>query len=289
MCSVSIKQALPWWAKIVAKIILSRLPFGYRFWQRLNLFKLGGMEEPEYAREVFAVHFDRVDFPRKAGGFTALELGPGDTLFSAMIAYAHGAAQCYLIDVGRYARDDLGPYRAMADVLHKCGLTAPDINNAENLTQLLNICNAQYLTDGLHSLKTLPADSVDFIWSQAVLEHIRLNDFHDMVDEMHRVLRPGGVCSHRVDLMDHLSDALNNLRFSTQLWESDFIARSGFYTNRIRYTEMLEHFEAVGFDIEVAGVDRWGTTPTPRAKLRKEFCKLPDDELLISGFDVILR
>jgi len=46
------------------------------------------------------------------------------------------------------------------------------------------------------------------------------------------------MCSHRVDLRDHFGSALNNLRFSDKKWELDWIANSGFYTNRIRLQEM---------------------------------------------------
>jgi SAM-dependent methyltransferase len=286
---VSIKQTIPWQAKIAGKIVLSRLPSDYRFWQRVNLFKHGDMERPEYAYKVFTTHFERVDFPKKNGGFTALEIGPGDTLFSAIIARTYGAARCYLVDVGQFACEDLAPYQAMAEELNRRGLSAPDVNGAGAVETVLSACKAQYLVEGLRSLRKLPIHSVDFIWSQAVLEHIRLADFPEMVKEMRRVLHPDGACSHRVDLMDHLGGALNNLRFSTRFWESDFMARSGFYTNRIRYSEMLEHFKMGGFDVEVVQIDRWRSLPTPRNKLAPEFRKLPDDDLLISGFDVILR
>lgn len=31
-------MALPWWSKLRAKLVLSRLPFGYALWQRLGVF-----------------------------------------------------------------------------------------------------------------------------------------------------------------------------------------------------------------------------------------------------------
>ncbi|MGH2507673.1 MAG: methyltransferase, partial [Ktedonobacteraceae bacterium] len=169
---MSIKQYLPWQVKIAAKIILSRIPSGYHFWQRLNLFKHGGMEQPEYALSVFLTHFNRVDFANKSSGFTALEIGPGDTLFSAMIARAYGARQCYLIDVGRFARDDIEPYRKMASELKRRGLDIPGIEESASLDALLSVCRSRYLTEGLRSFGAIPDGSIDFIWSQAVLEHI---------------------------------------------------------------------------------------------------------------------
>lgn len=286
---MNIKEVLPWQAKIAAKVLLSRMPFDYRFWQRLGLFKHGSMEHPEYAHDVFVTHFRRVDFPGKADGFTALEIGPGDTLFSAMIARAYGAAQCYLVDVGRFARNDVAPYLAMEEWLSRRGLVVPTVKCATSLNEVLAVCGATYLADGVSSLRSLPDQSVDFVWSQAVLEHIRRAEFLPMMREVRRVLRPDGVCSHRVDLKDHLGGALNNLRFSAKVWESNFMACSGFYTNRIRYKEMLSFFEAAGFQVDVCQMDRWNNLPTPRSKLSLDFRTLTEDDLCVSGFDVILR
>ena len=282
------KAKIPWQVKIAAKLVLSRVPASYRLWQRLGLFKLGAMEQPEYAYAVFKKHFDRAVFPRRTAGFVALELGPGDTLFSAMIAYAFGASASYLVDVGPFARDDLNLYQAMATYLLKMGLPVPEMANLGSLDELLAGCDAQYMIAGLSSLRTLPDQCVDFIWSQAVLQHIRKAEFLDTMRELRRVIRNDGMCSHRVDLKDHLGGALNNLRFSDRLWESDFMASSGFYTNRIRYSEMLQLFQQSGFDVEVIGVDRWASLPTPRAKLAADFRHLPDDELCVSGVDVLL-
>lgn len=107
--------------------------------------------------------------------------------------------------------------------------------------------------------------------------------------EIRRVIRDDGVCSHTVDLRDHLGGALNNLRFTENFWESDFMACSGFYTNRIRFSEMLEIFRRAHFDVKVVRVGRWDKLPTPKEKLATCFRYLPDDELCVSGFDVILR
>ena len=68
-----------------------------------------------------------------------------------------------------------------------------------------------------------------------------------MVDELFRILKPNGVCSHRVDLRDCLDGGLNNLRFSEARWEDALFRKSGFYTNRIRFREMVEIFEQAGF------------------------------------------
>lgn len=284
-----LKQFLPWWLKIPAKIVFARMPVGYRLWQKLELFKHGQMESPSYALGVFKTHFERARFVAQSSGFVALEIGPGDTLFSALIAQAHGASRCWLVDVGRFARQDVAPYKRMAAELRGKGLSAPDVDDDQSLDDVLLACGGRYLTEGVDSWQTIPDASVDFIWSQAVLEHIRRKDFPMMLREMRRVLSPRGVCSHRVDLQDHLSGGLNNLRFSAALWESEFMAQSGFYTNRIRFDEMLRCFSETGFDVKVLQVDRFASLPTPRSRMAPEFRNLPESDLLVSGFDVVLR
>lgn len=279
----------PWQVKMGGKLLLSRVPAGYQFWKRVKLFRLGGMEEPDYAYNVFMRHYGRVDFPRKDRGFVGLELGPGDSLFSAMIARCHRASSCYLVDSGRFARDDLAPYREMGRYLLARGLPAPDLSLAESLEELLSACGSLYGTEGIRSLREIPGRSVDFLWSHAVLEHVRLGEFRDTLQELRRVLRPEGVCSHRIDLMDHLGFALNNLRFSEDLWESDFFAKSGFYTNRIRHSEMLDLFREAGFSPEVVRIDRWERLPTPLSKMAVKFRDLGEEELRTFAFDVILR
>ena len=280
---------VPWWGKIAAKLILARLPVDYRTWKRLGLFQLGEMEQPAYAYRVFKQHFDRAGFRRPHDSFVGLELGPGDSLFSAMVAHASGSSAYYLVDVGAFAQADLKSYRAMANFLKELGLPAPEMESVKSLEAVLAACGATYGTSGLASLRAIPDRSIDFIWSHVVLQHVKRADFLETMCQLRRVLRPDGVCSHAVDLRDMLGGALNNLRFPERVWESRLMAESGFYTNRIRYSEMLALFKEAGFRADVIEEKRWETLPTPRSKLGHQFRSLPEDELCVSGFEVVLR
>ncbi len=269
--------------------MLSRLPVSYTGWRRLGIFKHGAMERPEYAFEVFAQHFAHTAELSGASGLTCLELGPGDSLFGALIARAHGADKTYLVDSGDYARRDIAPYLDMMSYLADKGFVTDQVDSTLDVQGLLQSQGGVHLVDGLDSIKQIPSASVDFIWSQAVLEHIRRKDFVETMGELRRVSKQTGVCSHRVDLQDHLDNALHNLRFPRTLWESEWMARSGFYTNRIRYREMLRIFEEAGFRVSVEHVDRWRTLPTPRERLDREFRDLEDKDLLVAGFNVVMR
>ena len=279
---------MPWWGKIAAKVILSRLPFDYRSFASAGMFRHGGMDRADYALRVVSAHVEQAGLS-DLDDRTCLELGPGDAVSSALVAHALGARHTYLVDVGAFASDDMALYRDQAAALRRAGCEVVDIDDCATVDTLLDRVGGVYLTRGLASLRSLPDACIDFCWSQAVLEHIRLAEFDETLRELARLLKPAGVGSHRVDLKDHLAASLNNLRFSRARWEQDWLAASGFYTNRIRHTDMLERFARAGFDAQVAGVDRWAQLPLPPTVLDGEFAELPLEELLVRGFDVVLR
>ncbi len=280
---------IPWWLRIATKLVLTRIPIGYRLFAAIGIFRHGRMHDASYAMGVFARHFERTGLDASDTEFVGLEFGVGDSIASALLTNAHGASKCYLVDAGKFSVEDLDTYRSLAKALTEQGRQLASMDNARTFDDVLELYNGVYLTDGLRSLQTIPTESVDFIWSNAVLEHVRRAEFEPVMTELRRILKPGGVVSHRVDLKDHLGGALNNHCVSTNLWEKDWFARSGFYTNRISYSQMLDLFERCGFAIEVVQVDRWESLPTAIEKMAPEFQSLDETDLLVSGFDVLLR
>ncbi|HXG54537.1 MAG TPA: class I SAM-dependent methyltransferase [Vicinamibacterales bacterium] len=285
---MTLKQMIPWWSKIAGKIVLSRLPAGYRVWERMGLFVHGAMDRPDYAWRVVTEHVARAGWADLAGR-VVVELGPGDSLATAMIARALGAREVWLVDAGAFARMDLAPYVRLAALLRASGLTPPAVESFSGVQQMLEACGARYETTGLDALRRIPDHSVDLVFSQAVLEHIRLEEFDPLLVEMHRVLKPDGVASHQIDLKDHLAASLNHLRFMEEVWESDFMTRSGFYTNRLRLGSIVARFHAAGFSTRIDDVRRWPAIPLPRRALAPPFRSLPDDELTVSQFDIVAR
>jgi SAM-dependent methyltransferase len=278
-----IRTAIPWWVKIAAKIFLSRLPVHYKTWKKIRLFQHGYMDSPQYAYSVFMEHFK---LAVNKSDFVCMEIGPGDSLFSALIAKALGAQEIFLVDIGDYCSRDMGLYKAMYEFLVRQGYHIEvDLSTFDCL---MRSCRATYMTSGLASLKEIASGSVDFIFSQAVFEHIRKNDFLPILKEVRRILKPTGISSHVADLRDHIGGALNNLRFSELVWESDFFARSGFYTNRIRFLGMLDLLNEAGFNVKVLNKEMWAKLPTARNKLHGKFRLLSEQDLRVAGFMVLL-
>ena len=284
---MNLRRWFPWYLRIIVKVILSRIPMAYHFWKKIGLFEHGGMQNEQYARDVFNKHIQNYK-KEIANGFTALELGPGDSVYSALFAWAAGARQIYLLDVGDYVDRDSKALLELASNLREAGADLPQFEKEDDFATILQRLNATYLTEGLKDLRTIESGSVDFIWSQAVLEHIRLSEFSNMLNELQRIMAGQGVQSHRIDLKDHLGGGLESLRFSNSRWESDWMSGSGFYTNRIRFNGMIQVFNQAGFNIDVTNKDQWATLPIKRSNLDAQFNQLDDEELCISGFDVLL-
>lgn len=165
---------------------------------------------------------------------TVLEIGPGNGLLIGKYANELGAGKTWLIDSELIA--DVEPFP-----------------------------NIVYLTEGLKSLREVPDASVDFPFSNTVLEHIRLKEFLPLVLEVKRVFKPEGIASHQIDFRDHLQYALNNLRFSERIWESDFMAKSRFYTNRIPWAKMQTLLQE-HFTVSIKHRNSWPSIPTAQSK-----------------------
>jgi SAM-dependent methyltransferase len=211
---------------------------------------------------VHAGHFRRVTGRDPAG---VLELGPGDSVARALCVAASGLGPCWLVDAGDYAVEDAAHYRSVAEALAARGLAPPVLPAGAGRAAVLAACGARYLTTGLAGMRAVPAGSVDLILSDAVVEHLPLADFDGFLAAMFRVLRPGGIASHAR------------------------VARAGFYTNRLRYPEILRRAEAAGFTVEVPWIERWPALPLEPRAMAAPFRTCPAEMLGIAVFGLILR
>jgi SAM-dependent methyltransferase len=287
--TVAIASYVPWWAKIGAKLTLSRLPVPYGVWSRLGIFRHGDMADPVRAIGAFRTHLERARAVRAVpDGFTMLELGPGDSVLSAGVARALGGRESWLSDAGDFACRDPELFVALDAALSKEGLPSNNLPAGLSFEETLSRLNAHYLTGGVASLTAIPDRSVDLVWSSVVLEHVRRHEFPTLAAELARILTPNGMMSHAVDLRDHLGGSLNNLRFSHERWEHPSWRDAGFYTNRMSQAEIIETFARAGFKAVSVENDLWPGPPLQRTKMHPSFRGRSDAELSIAGFDVVL-
>jgi len=275
------------WIRIIFKIIFSRLPINYHAWKKLNLFVHGNMNSPDYAFDVFNHHYLKAK-NYLSNNFVLCELGPGDSLYSGFIGKCFGSSKVILVDDGDYATKEMKHYNNLRKYLINNHQIGDQIDLAGNIDTLLNDNNIEYLTNGLEGLKKIKTDSIDFLFSNAVLEHIPINIFVEMQQEIYRIIKPTGIISHRIDLRDHIGGGLNNLRFSNKVWESNLFKKSGFYTNRLRFYQLIKIFKDSGFDVEINTIDKWDKLPIRISRISKDI-KISNEDLHVSIFDVLLN
>ena len=278
-----------WALKISAKLVFSRLPVSYSFWKSIGLFRHGRMDSADYPSKIFKLHAERAYPKGLPSESVILELGPGDSIASAIIGCAYGVKHSYLVDVGSFACKDVSFYKSIATDILKKGMNAPDLTGAVSFEDILRICNAEYLTNGVTSLREIPSGSVDFVWSHSVLEHIRKNELETVLQEIKRIMKPGAFSSHNIDFQDHLNGALNNLRFSEKVWESSFFAKSGFYTNRVPAMVMHNMFRTSGFEVVKEEFGKWPCLPISRSSMHADFKCYGDEELINRTSHVLLK
>jgi hypothetical protein len=278
-----------WMIKLIIKIIISRLPIFYATWRKLGVFRHGQMDSCNYALKIFRLHMSRCYPKGLPSSFTMLELGPGDSAASAIIGKAFGASKIYMVDIGDFAEKNICFYQKLAAKLNNQGFDVSDLTKINSFQEMLQITSAEYLIKGIESLRQIPTNSIDFIYSHSVLEHVRKKDFLILLFELNRIAKIGSFSSHCIDFQDHLAWSLNNLRFSEIIWESNLFVSSGFYTNRIPAIEMHGLFNKAGFMIKAEEFGRWPSMPIPRKSLHKSFLKYSSNDLRIRTSSILLE
>ena len=283
---MDIKKYIPWWLKILIKLILSNLPIKYNVWKRVGLFKHGSMDKTDKANATFQRYFNIIKkYTIIPKNFKCLEIGPGDSILTGLAAKKIGCKKYWAIDNGFYANTNLN---LLKNALMRNNFES-DICKFSSSETLLKFLNINYLTNGIKSFKDIPNSSLDFCWSQVVLEHVYLDEINFMIKEIYRTLKPDTYSIHAIDFRDHLGGGLNNLRFSSKVWESKLFRNSGFYTNRIPAKVMHSIFRKVGFTIVSESFGKWPKLPTSRKNMDKEFNIYSDCELMNRTSNVLLQ
>lgn len=131
--------------------------------------------------------------------------------------------------------------------------------------------DVQYLCPAAIETLDLPSASFDFIYSHAVMEHVA--DSEAAIASITRLLRPGGVTSHQIDLRDHrdFSRPLDFLRHSDRVWR---LATSHHLspTNRWRASDFCSAFERHGLEVLIERPNMWAeVTDEQRSRLAEPF------------------
>ncbi len=163
-----------------------------------------------------------------------LELGPGGSIGFGLLTLEGGAERYTAIDDGLHTFIEdkiLERYtkllRGNTDALNDYFSVSPDGKSEYRSEKIAFSAIDQ------ESRYPLPNASVDIIYSCAVLEHV--HDLDLCFAEMSRVLKPGGIMYHEVDLRDHIfsQKSLFFLNLSDR-WFKALFQNTGGYVNRKR-------------------------------------------------------
>jgi SAM-dependent methyltransferase len=205
-----------------------------------------------YVHDVFENSAQRISSRRPLSG-SVLEIGPGGNLGALLMYLAAGCDRGVALDVVPLVTDQQALYESLT----------PD---ASELVQRI-----EYRTGEPIEQPSLPDNSFDIIFSAACLEHVA--DPLTALRTIHRLLKPGAVTTHSIDLRDHrddFTDPLAFLRHSDRTWRAATSRR--LVTNRWRASDWQRGFEAAGFvDVTLEPHEQVTITEEMRSQFHRSF------------------
>ncbi len=174
-------------------------------------------------------------------GKQALELGPGRALGRGLFLLAIGMeGYRALDDHPSLKRLPSGFHQDMAQfIAHQTGIGPEPLLDALNKLEQGEPGRLAYSCHSPLDLSVLAEDSIDFIFSQTVLEHLEHPE--KTIEQMARVARPGTILVSEIDLQTHTrwirdADPLNIYRYPDSLYRA--FSFSGI-PNRVRPDDYL--------------------------------------------------
>ena len=279
---------------------------------------VGGTDSARYCYDVWLKHLSIL----YKNGFTKIpdtiaELGPGDSIGTGLAGLLSGSKKFYALDVIEYTNikknvsifDELVTIFANHSALPDDNEFLSQIFTDMNLEKLLDKSRIQSLRKDLVEMKEqkksiqymcpwndpkiVENDSVDMVFSQAVLEHV--DDLKHTYRAMYRWVKKGGCISNQIDFESHgLSHEWNgHWSFSDLTWKL-IKGNRPYLINREPLSKHLEYAQDVGFEIiSVAPVKTFPsesyTGTIKRDKLAKRFRNMSEEDFTTTSAHILAR
>ena len=308
---IDLAAKLPWWCKIVPSLVLPQA-----YWSQT-----GGTDCARYCYSVWLRHLvmaHRSGLPTHPA--VVAELGPGDSLGIGLAALLSGTSTYYGLDVVKFtnATRNLDVFEELLMLFSKRAPIPDDsefprcrpyLKSYEFPNHILNdarlkISLQRQRVDSIRAIlqgtgvqaenqscifyfapwddvATLKENSIDMVYSQAVLEHI--DDLEHTYKTLYKWLKPGGCMSHQIDFKCHdiVPEWNGHWTFSDLTWKV-MRGRRPYFLNRQPHSRHIDLLQANGF--MVAGDIRIETTSDIfRRHLAKRFHCLTDLDLHTSS------
>jgi len=213
---------------------------------------------------------------------TVLELGPGNSYINAYNFLFHGAKKVVLVDkfprIIKTKKQKEYVTKELEFIKRKYG-KAPFFVKAETL-------DPKYLEYIPKELTETNLDSVDFIYSNSVLEHVK--NVERNIESMSKILNLRGYMYHNIDLRDHYNFNKPFLfyKYEDSTWDKYMTKEGVSYTNRLRYDDFVDLFKKYGFEIIY---EKTKKQKLNQKKLSSRFRNKSKDILEIANLSVLLR
>ncbi len=249
-----------------------------------------------------------------------LELGPGDSLGIGLMALLTGAKKYIAIDTVRHAsvESNLAVFDELVLLLkdrspiffdNECAKIKPELSNYEFPRRLFNqdcLRKAlsprrlnkikQALLDPYNNdlieyiapmgrLKSIPSCSIDWVFSQAVLEHI--DNLEETYQECFRCLKQDGVMTHQIDYQSHETASEWNGHWKYPQWLWIFMrGRRPWFLNRLPHSVHSMLQKKSGFYVTDQLLQK-NFCGIGRAKLASNFKTFTDQDMVISSAMIV--
>ena len=262
-----LSEPMHWRLKAGLQNVVARLPFSdhvYYAIQRGFGSLRPGRHDPRPWYEAAA---DLVKWVGAEGldvrGRTIVEIGTGRRLDLPTALWLHGAARIVTVDVHRYLSGTLVAESLRTLPRHRERIEAwgPEagarlsrlLGFGGGLDELLAMCGIEYLAPVDTSRLPLASQCADLVVTHVVLQNVPPPGILGMLAEARRVLAPGGLVVHFIDLTDMFSHdgvlpAIHFLQFGAADWDRTTGSRF-MYQNRLRASDYLRLFEQAGLRV----------------------------------------
>lgn len=175
---------------------------------------------------------------------------------------------------GRF--DDIDPERwsRLEDIhLNPDSYSMDDINEIIGLKLLLKDARSTGVAD----------NSIDLICSNNTFEHIGKDVLMGILDEYKRIIKPGGVMSHFIDMSDHFAHfdksitVYNFLKYSDKAWSR--IDNKIQPQNRLRIPDYINMYNALGIPITEKEIVNGDVKLLDTVRVHSSFRKYSPEEL----------
>ena len=260
---------------------------------------------------------------------TIAELGPGDSIGTGLAGLVCGSKKFYALDVVKHTniKNNISVFDELVTLFAKRSAMPDDnefprvlprlasynfpseIFTNNNLEKLLDKSRIQCLRNELVDMekqknsiqymcpwndsKIIENDSVDMIFSQAVLEHVK--DLKHTYDAMYKWVKKGGCISNQIDFESHgLSDEWNgHWSFSDLTWKL-MKGKRPYLINREPLSKHLEAAQDAGFEIILVLPVKTFPSDTytgtmERDKLAKKFRNMSEEDFTTTSAYILAR